>query len=121
MKKRDKYRELLDDPTSWIHQVRGYVEDMEFCRTHTFEEWLTKRYTVGAFDRFRGKGRRSLYGRYTQGVEIVLRFERLQADFDAVMRGRLGVTEDITIPNVNITPQRSGSYRDYYSAGARRL
>ena len=32
VKKRDKYRELLDDPTSWIHQVRGYVEDMEFCR-----------------------------------------------------------------------------------------
>ena len=121
VKKRDKYQELLSDPSSWIYQVRGYVEDMEFCRTHTFEEWLKEHYAVGTFDRLRGKGRRSLSGRYTQGVEIVMRFERLQADFEAMMRGGLGVTEDVTIPSVNITSQRKGTYRSYYSSEARRL
>ena len=119
VKKRDKYQERLNDPDSWIHRVRGYVEDMEYCRTHTFEEWLTKRYGVGRLDALLGKGRRSLYGRYTEGVEIVMRFERLQDDFASVMRG-LGVDEDVTIPSVNATPQRR-AYQTYYTTNARRI
>lgn len=120
VKKRDKYQELLKDSGSWIHQVRGYVEDMEFCRTHTFEEWLVEHYAVGTFDRLRGKGRRALYGRYTQGVAIIMRFERLQPDFERVMLG-LGVADDVTIPNVNVTSQRKRSYQDYYTTTARQL
>jgi hypothetical protein len=120
VKKREKYQERLKDPTSWIYQVRGYVEDMEFCRTHTFEEWLTKHYAVGPLDRLLGKARRSLYGRYTDGVATVMRFERLQHDFESVMRG-LGIDGDVTIPNINATPQRRASYQDYYTPGARRL
>lgn len=120
VKKRDKYQERLNDPDSWIHRVRGYVEDMEYCRTHTFEEWLTKRYAVGPLDAVLGRGRRSLYGRYTEGVEVVMKFERLQRDFESLMR-RLGVEEDVTIPNVNPTPRRSAAYQTYYTRKSRRI
>ena len=120
VKKREAYQEKRADPTSWVHQLRGYVEDLEYCRTHTFEEWLHKRYPVSKLDRLLGQGRRSLYGRYTAGVEVVMRFERLQEDFEALMRG-LGVKGDVTIPNVNPTRNRKSSYQDYYSPEARRL
>jgi hypothetical protein len=120
VKKRDKYQERLADPASWLHQVRGYVEDMEFCRTHSFEVWLTRRYAVGTLDRLLGRGRRSLYGRYTKGVAVVMRFERLQPDFEAMMR-TLGVSDDVTSPNINATNQRKARYQDYYTPEARRL
>ena len=120
VKKREGYQDRLQDPTSWVHLVRGYVEDMEFCRTHTFEEWLNKRYPVSKVDRLLGRGRRSLYGRYTEGVSIVMRFERLQEDFEGVMR-RAGVEGDVTIPTVNTTRQRGRRYQDYYTPEARRL
>ena len=120
VKKREGYQERLKDPTSWVHIVRGYVEDMEYCRTHTFDEWLHKRYPVSKVDRLLGRGRRSLYGRYTEGVSTVMRFERLQEDFEAVMR-RAGVEGDVTIPTVNTTRQRGRSYQDYYTPEARRL
>jgi hypothetical protein len=120
IKKREAYQEKRADPNSWVHQLRGYVEDLEYCRTHTFEEWLHKRYPVGKLDRLLGRGRRSLYGRYTAGIAVVMRFERLQEDFEALMRS-LGVEEDVTIPNVNPTRKRKPSYQDYYTSEARRL
>jgi hypothetical protein len=120
VKKRKTYQSLLADPTSWIYKVKGYVEDMEFCRTHSFEDWLEKHYSVSPLDKLLGRGRRSLYGRYTRGVHKVLRFERLQEDFEAVMRD-VGVTGDVTIPSVNATPERKASYQTYYTPSARRL
>ena len=120
VKKRETYQALLADPASWVHKVRGFVEDIQFCRTHSFEEWLAKRYAVGRIDRLLGRGRRSLYGRYTDGVAVIMRFERLQQDFEAVMR-RLGVEGDVTIPSINATRQRTGSYQDYYTPEARRI
>ena len=121
VKKSETYHErFLKDPNSWVHKVRGYVEDMEFCRTHSFEEWLTKRYAVSTWEKVLGRGRRSLYGRYTEGTAIVMRFERLQEDFESVMRG-LGIHENVTIPKINITGQRSRRYQDYYTTGAREL
>ena len=120
VKKRESYQALLSDPASWVHKVRGFVEDIEFCRTHSFEEWLTKRYAVGRIDKLLGRGHRSLYGRYTEGVSVVMRFERLQQDFEAVMR-RLGVEEDVTIPKFNASKQRTRSYQDYYTPEARRI
>ncbi len=120
VKKRDKYQKDVADPASWVHKVRGYVEDIEFCRTHSFSEWAARRYAVSRFDRLLGKGRRSLYGRYTAGVEKVMRFERLQQDFEAVMRS-LGAQDDVTIPSVNRTSQRSSSYQEYYTPETRKL
>ena len=120
VKKRETYQTLLADPASWVHKVRGFVEDIEFCRTHSFEEWLTKRYAVGRLDKLLRRGHRSLYGRYTEGVSVVMRFERLQQDFEAVMR-RVGVEGDVTIPKFNATRQRTRNYQDYYTPEARRI
>ena len=120
VKKRDKYQPLLGDRTSWIYRVPGYVEDMNFCRTHSFEEWLEKHYQVSWLDRALGRGRRSLHARYTRGVDTVLRFERLQQDFESVMR-RAGVRGDVTVPTFNATPRREANYQTYYTEKARRL
>jgi hypothetical protein len=120
VKKRDKYQPLLADPNAWIHRVAGYVEDMDFCRTHSFEEWLDKHYAVSWLDRTLGRGRRSLHDRYTFGVNSVMRFERLQQDFEQVMRSA-GITGDVTIPAVNATPNKSANYQSYYTERARML
>ena len=120
VKKRSTYQPLLKDPDAWVHKVRGYVQDMEFCRTHSFEDWLANRHPVSAIDRLFGRGRRSLYGRYTDGVSVVMRFERLQEDFLTVMRD-LGVEGDVRIPSINTTPERRASYQSYYTPRARRI
>lgn len=120
VKKREAYQERLKDPNSWVHRVRGYVEDMEYCRTHTFEQWLLKRYAVSGLEKVLGRGRRSLSNRYTEGVATVMRFEQLQEDFESVMRS-LGVEGDVTIPSVNATRQRRTEYQEYYTPNARRL
>lgn len=120
VKKRTKYQPLLQDPDAWVYKVRGYVEDMEFCRTHSFEEWIARRYSVGRIRRLLGQGRMSLYGRYTHGVPNVMRFERLQRDFEAVMR-RAGISGDVHIPSINATVQRGQAYQGYYTPEARRI
>jgi len=122
VKKRETYHgeRFLKDPNSWVHKTRGFVEDMEFCRTHTFDEWLVKRYAVSTWDKLLRRGRRSLSGKYTEGVAVVMRFERLQEDFEAMMRG-LGVRGDVTIPSINVTQQRRARYQDYYTPAGRQL
>ena len=119
VKKRDKYRPLLADRSSWIYKVPGYVEDMEFCRTHSFEEWIEMHYPVRWFDRMLGRGRRSLHARYTVGVRHIMRFERLQQDFEGVMRAA-GIREDVIVPSVNATPGKRSDYQSYYTPQARR-
>ena len=120
VKKREKYQPLLADKSAWIYRVPGYVADMEFCRTHTFEEWLNLHYSVSRADRWLGRRQRSLYNKYTRGVKRVLRFERLQDDFEQLMRG-VGVQGDVTIPKFNATPTRRASYQSYYTPTARKL
>jgi hypothetical protein len=120
VKKREKYQPLLADKASWIHRVPGYVDDMEFCRTHTFEEWLNRHYAVSRADRWLGRRQRSLSAKYTRGVKCVLRFERLQQDFEQVMRS-VGIREDVKIPKFNATPTRKASYQSYYTPTARKL
>lgn len=120
IKKRESYQKELANPSSWVHRVRGYTDDMEFCRTHSFEEWLLRKYAVRPMDRLLGRGRRDLNGKYADGAAIVMRFERLQQDFEAMMRS-LGVEDDVTIPTVNVTRQRGVRFQDYYTPRTRRL
>ena len=120
VKKSNKYVAYLADHTSWVYRIPGYVEDMEFCRTHSFSEWLDKHYPVTWLDRLLKRGQRSLYGRYTNGVDKVMKFENLQNDFESVMRAA-GVSGDVTIPRINETRARkSSSHQEYYSKAARR-
>lgn len=119
MKKADHYQPLLADPSTWVHRVPGYAKDMEYCRTHTFEQWITKKYSVSALDRLLGRRKRSLAAPFTEGVDFVMRFEQLNEDFHQVLQ-RAGITHRIDIPLYNATPSRDRDYRTYYTPRARR-
>lgn len=120
VKKGQGYQHELADPDSWVHKVRGYVDEMEYCRTHSFDEWIEKHYKVSWMDRVLGRGQRELYGRYTRGANRVIRFERLQQDFESVMR-EAGVKGDVSIPRVNPTVHRGPNYQSYYAPSSRKL
>ncbi len=85
-----------------------------------FEPWLEWRFGGGSRHRLRGQ-------RYVEppdfaaGADHVIRFERLQADFDALM-ARVGVKERVEIAVVNTTVGRHGRhYATFYTPGARRI
>jgi hypothetical protein len=119
IKKSAQYQRLLKDPSSWVFKVPGYAEDMEYCRTHSFEEWILKTCWPRWWERSVRAGRRSMLSRYADGVDFVMRFETLQRDLDSVME-RVGVAEAIEVPRMNPTKERPSDYRSYYSPRARR-
>ncbi|MEJ7583960.1 MAG: hypothetical protein WKF43_07695 [Acidimicrobiales bacterium] len=51
---------------------------------------------------------------------MIMRFEQLQADFNAVLE-RLGVEPTLTIPRGNVTAGREADYRSYYTPEARAI
>lgn len=89
-----------------------------------FEAWL--------LDRYEPRRRRGPLGRvlpahtrrlvdWVEGTDAVLRFERLQETFDALLV-RIGVTQAIPLPVVNETVSRAGrDYRKWYTPRARTL
>jgi len=114
------YQPSLQDPNSWVHKVKGYAESMEYCRTHTFTEWLEQRYARSVWDRLKGAGKKKLNAPYVDGVDFVMRFENLQHDFGKALR-QVGVTQTLTIPSINRTANRDKDYRRYYTPSTRRL
>ena len=83
-----------------------------------FEPWLEWRFSAGWRDRLRGR-RHVEPADFAAGADHVIRFERLQADFDELMT-RLGVAERVEIPVVNTTVGRHGRhYASFYTPGAR--
>ena len=119
IKKSSQYQRLLNDPDSWVYKVPGYAEDMEYCRTHSFDEWIMKTCWPPWWDRWLGRRRRSMLDRYANGVDLVMRFESLQQDLDRVME-RLGLPDRVEVPRVNPTVSRPTDYRSFYSPAARR-
>lgn len=121
VKQRFTYRPLLDDPRAWIHRAPGYVDDMRFAAEHTFEEWLERRWRR-PFLRAMVRGRyRVAVGdcSWQDGMDFVMRFERLQEDFDEALR-RIGLPQT-AIPAHNVTRERESDYRGYYTPRARRV
>ncbi|MET0832082.1 MAG: sulfotransferase family 2 domain-containing protein [Acidimicrobiia bacterium] len=114
------YAALVDDPTSWVHKQPAYLASMRVAREADFSEWaifhLTRRpawqLPVAAFSRGRVVGDRFLR------LDRLLRFETLQADFDAAMDD-LGLGR-LEIPRLNVT-DRDRAYRPRYSTRARWL
>jgi hypothetical protein len=119
VKKAITYQSLLGDPSAFIHRVPGYVEDMAWCRSHSFDEWVERHYAPSILDRMLRRKRRSMFGKFTDGVDVVMQFERLQADFDSVL-AQVGLAP-MTIPTINPTPERDADYRRYYSSRSRRI
>lgn len=115
VKKRTTYQPLRDDPDSFVHWDQDFVEDMDFVRDHTFSEWIERQY-----GRYENDGqRRQLYSPFLRSVDHVMRYERLQSDFDAVLT-HLGC-EPIEIPVINPTEGRDPDYRRHYTLRAREI
>jgi hypothetical protein len=114
-----KYQPNLQNPDSWVFKVNGYVEEMEYCRSHSFPEWVEWRYGTSFRDRLLGRGRRTLNSRFADGADFIMRFERLQQDFDQAL-AQIRVEPPIEVPVINTTPGRERDYRRYYTPRARR-
>ena len=72
------------------------------------------------FDRFvTRKPPQSMHAKFVEGTDEVLRFETLAPDLDSFMQ-RAGV-KAFEVPLINVTPDRTGNYRDYYSTETRRI
>lgn len=119
LKKSRQYQHFLADKSSWVYRLRGYAEDMDYCRTHSFEEWVLKNYWPPWWQRVRGERRRSMNRPYADGADFVMRFETLQQDFDSALQ-QIGITERIEVPRINPTSRRDADYRSHYSQAARR-
>jgi hypothetical protein len=104
---------------------QSYLRKMDLALQYPFGDWLERRLRV------RGtKGRlrrpfgspypkpRSHFKGYIEEADFVMRFERLQEDFNEVLR-RIGVDEPIEIPKINVTKARDRDYREYYTPKAR--
>lgn len=88
--------------------------------TPAFETYVRQRFAPNLPDRIRGSKPFQPVD-FAAEADRVIRFERLQEDFDDVMR-RIGVIEHIEIPFINVTVGRAGrDYREYYTPKARRI
>jgi hypothetical protein len=85
------------------------------------ERWLVHRYQPSLLQRFRGRFRRVQAFRWTEGSDVVLRHERLQADWDALLQ-RLGVEGRHEIPTLNVTRKRDRRpFQEWYTPRSRRI
>jgi hypothetical protein len=96
------------------------VEDLKFALNHSFDEWIEKNYSSKWFDHMLGRGQRSLFNKYVDNANGIIRFEHLQEDFESTLKS-IGIDESILIPSFNTTPARDKDYRKYYSNKSRKI
>ena len=120
IKKRYKYQPLLSDPSSWVHRIPHYAQDMEFCKNHSFDEWIIKHYSKGVIKRILCL-KPSMYNEYTKGVDIIIRYENINIDFQNVLK-KIGISFNSSIPVINRTDERlNADYRSHYSKLSKKL
>lgn len=122
VKRRDTRREALDSPDHWTRRSgarKKDIADFEYCRSHSFPQWIRKRTFLAAGAALFGYRRPTTNQRYAEGIDHVMRFESLQEDFDRVLQ-RLGRSGS-EIPIFNRTSGRERDYRSYYTKLSRRL
>lgn len=120
IKEKYKYQPLLADPSSWVHGIPGYAKDMTFCRTHSFNSWIIKRHLERLLGRILGF-KFSIFEDFTQGVDVVMRYENITKDFQNVLK-KANISFRSSIPVVNPTTERpTADYRPYYSRLSRRI
>lgn len=118
------YQPFLKDKSSWVYKVPGYVETMKFCKDHSFIEYIDRTFPdvhvlkkcIRPYHLIRKiTGRKPKpENSYLQGIDVTMRFEYIQDDFDKVL-ALVGVDKPIKIQEINITRDRAGkSYKDYY-------
>jgi hypothetical protein len=114
-KRRGAPPDRVADPDSWLYGPSGLnrAEDVRWIASHTFPQWIRRRFLRNWLLRSLLGRSTSVYGPFVDGVDVVLRYERLQADFDDLIR-RVGGTP-CEIPRINVSLAReTPSYRDAY-------
>lgn len=109
----NQYVPLLDDPDAFIHRQPNMLADIRYASDHSFSDWIVWKYGELAA----GPGRH-LYEPFIKSADRIMRFERLQEDFDEVV-WHLGIAADSSIPVFNVTEGRVDDYRDLYNTRAR--
>jgi len=113
------------DQSGVVKTAAGYIQgDPRYQGgPEEFEAWLVNRYR---------RRRRSPLGRilprqsrkhvdWLEGVDAVMRFERLQETFDALVT-RVGIEQHLEIPVMNQTVSRQGrDFREWYTPTAREI
>jgi hypothetical protein len=116
-KQRLKYQPLLGDPASWVKSFPAYAEDMRYARAHSFNRWVLKVSYRKLIKRLLGF-RPSMFADHTRGVDVVMRYESIEADLSEVFR-KAGMASKAEIPISNRTDERPNSdYRSHYSHAA---
>jgi hypothetical protein len=113
-KQRSKYQPLLGDPASWVNRLPGYAKNMRYARTHSFNGWVLRVCYRKVIKRLLGFSP-SMFADHTRGVDMVMRYENIEADLTEVFR-KAGMGSRADIPVVNRTDEKSDSdYRSFYS------
>jgi Sulfotransferase family len=113
-KQRLKYQPLLGDPSSWVNRFPGYAKNMRYARAHSFNRWVLKVSYRKLIKRLLGF-RPSMFADHTRGVDVVMRYETIEADLTEVFR-KAGMGSRANIPVLNRTDERPNSdYRSCYS------
>ncbi|MEO7117791.1 MAG: sulfotransferase family 2 domain-containing protein, partial [Candidatus Limnocylindrales bacterium] len=110
-----KDQALLEKPEAWVHGRKRKLDNLEFCRDHTFDEWIEHIHGPRLRDRLRGRKANLSRWLHDEGMDVVMRYETLQADFDVVLT-KAGIEGHHEIPKENVTSARAGrDYRTFYS------
>jgi hypothetical protein len=113
-KQRSKYQPLLGDPASWVNRLPGYAKNMRYARAHSFNRWVLRVSYRKLIKRLLGF-HPSMFADHTRGVDVVMRYENIEADLSEVFR-KAGMGSKADIPVVNRTDERANSdYRSCYS------
>jgi len=116
-KQRSKYQPLLGDSASWVNRFPGYAKNMRYARAHSFNRWVLRISYRKLIKRLLGF-RPSMFADHTRGVDVVMRYESIEADLSEVFR-KAGMGSKADIPKVNRTDERLNcDYRSFYSRPA---
>ena len=114
LKKRYKYKPLLQDPNSWVSRTPRYVKDIHYCQKHSFNQWVLRRSYRKIIKRLLG-GNPSMFGAYMKGVDVILRYESISKDLESFFASN-GIPTVGKIPEKNRTEERKKKdFKEYYT------
>ncbi len=121
-KRRGAPPDRVADPESWLFGPKGLgrAADVEWIAEHDFRQWIRRRFVRSwLLRRLLGRSR-SVYDHFVDGVDVVMRYENLQADFDESIRRVGGMPCEIPRIDVNLV-RDARDYREEYDRLTRLL
>ena len=101
-------------------QIRGIPSKPPKLDDVKFEKWLQRRFVGRPWSRFTGRTPKRPED-WTEGVDLVLRFENIRDDF-AEMLARAGIEQEVKLPHRNKTkPRENRPYQEFYTPTGRAI